>query len=438
MLHRSEVCGAALALILGLSACKTTTPQSPAPIESDDKPVSIIAPPPVEPQIPPPLTAPVDDNQNSHTPPATTSSDNQISTPPPSVASDIASIGSTLIAFSDYLPGWKMADLRPSLRAFARNCSIWEERDGQSALMVLKPEFGLYQDWQSLCANLPPAPYDASLSRWFFETYFLPANLVTAKRTEGLLTGYYEPEIDVRTKLDAEFSEPILAYPKEEQLKNQTRADIYRSQIDYTAHAYGRPIDVFFMQVQGSGRLRFPDGSVKRAAYGGNNSYKYKSIGRVLIARGEMTREEASKQAIENWMIKSGASAARALMNENKRYIYFALEDIDPSEGPKGSMRAPLTAMGSMAIDPKSRPYGAPVWLETTLPQFSGDYRGQTQSLLVIAQDSGNAIRGEGRGDLFFGSGDLAGELAGVMKHDVTMTHLLPRDLVLSQLGLRE
>jgi len=201
--------------------------------------------------------------------------------------------------------------------------------------------------------------------------------------------------------------------------------------------AYGRPIDVFFMQVQGSGRIRFADGRVKRAAYGGNNGRKYKSIGGVLIQKGELTREQASKQSIEDWMIKAGASAARNLMNENPRYIFFGLEDIQPGEGPNGSMRAPLTAMGSMAIDPKSWPYGVPVWLETTLPQYAGDYRGMPQSLLVITQDSGNAIKGSARGDLFFGSGNLAGELAGVMKHDVTMTHLLPRNLVAPQLGLR-
>lgn len=341
------------------------------------------------------------------------------------------------ITFSDYLPRWNQADLRPALMAFARNCPIWENRDSDKALKTSKPEFGIYAHWQDLCQRLPAAPYNEGLARWFFETYFLPANLLTSEPLEGLLTGYYEPEIEVRAHFDAEFSEPILAKPEQDDLRQKPRKDIYRNQVDYRVLAYGRPIDVFFMQIQGSGRIRFENGNIKRAAYGGNNGYKYKSIGGVLIQRQEVTREQASKQAIEDWMIRAGSTAARNLMNENPRYIYFALQDIKDGEGPDGSMRAPLTAMGSMAIDPVSRPYGVPVWLETTLPQFSGDYRGKPQSLLVIAQDTGNAIKGPARGDLFFGSGAEAGELAGVMKHDVTMTHLLPRTLVTSQLGLR-
>lgn len=341
------------------------------------------------------------------------------------------------IQFSDYLPGWETADLRASFAAFSRNCAVWDKKDSAQALMVTKPEFGQYRDWQVLCEALPSTFNDVQTAKWFFETYFLPSNLLSNEKLDGLLTGYYEPEINVRAKIDGEFSEPILERPDREDLRTQSRSNIYRSQVDYKALAYGRPIDVFFMQIQGSGRIRFADGTVKRAAYGGNNGYKYKSIGGVLINRGEMTREEASKQAIENWMSAAGSSAARQLMNENKRYIYFGLEDIDFGEGPKGSFGVPLTAMGSMAIDPKSRPYGVPVWLQTTLPQFSGDYVGSKQSLLVIAQDSGNAIKGDARGDLFFGSGDAAGELAGVMKHDVTMTHLLPRHLVLAALGVR-
>jgi len=420
-------------MALGVIGCNTTTPKSPLPpsppptasVPNDtEQPVAEVIPQN-------PNTDPVDQSPSSPIP-------LQDERPPlPPTSPSVSGTGNFQIAFSDYLAGWNESDLTPALAAFARNCPIWEARDPQAAIMTTKPEFGQYEHWQNLCSVLPAAPYSDGLARWFFENYFLPSNLLSTDRLDGLLTGYYEPEIDVRARLDAEFSEPILEKPNQDNLRKQTRADIYRNQVDYKALAYGRPIDVFFMQVQGSGRIRFADGTVKRAAYGGNNGYKYKSIGGVLIRRGEVTREQASKQAIEEWMIRSGNSAARNLMNENPRYIYFGLQDIEPGEGPSGSMRAPLTSMGSMAIDPKSRPYGVPVWLETTLPQFAGDYRGAPQSLLVIAQDSGNAIKGSARGDLFFGSGDVAGELAGVMKHDVTMTHLLPRSLVAPQLGLR-
>ena len=342
------------------------------------------------------------------------------------------------VSFSDYLPGWNEADLTDTLSAFSRNCSVWSGRKSEDALMESQPKFGLYRDWQILCDVMPSGPYDAKTAKAFFESYFLPENLLTNERSSGLLTGYYEPEIDVRATLDGEYSEPIIEQPEDDSLRKQARSDIYQNQVEYNVLAYGRQVDVFFMQVQGSGRIRFADGTVKRAAYGGNNGYKYKSIGSVLIKRGEMTREEASKQTIENWMTAAGSTAARALMNENKRYIYFGLEEVGVGEGPKGSLGVPLTAMASMAIDPKQRPYGIPIWLQTTLPQYSGDYEGEPQSLLVVAQDTGSAIKGEARGDLFFGSGQQAGELAGVMKHDVTMIHLLPRHLVLSELGVQK
>ena len=440
---RCGFCAVALPIIMaGLSACATTdSAQTSSPISQPISPSDVLGPQEAQvksPEVKPPLP-PSSQGSNIVT------EDNQViifprQAPQSSIVSAPAaprsvSIGSSSIAFADYLPGWDQTDLTPALTAFARNCPIWEKKEAGSDLMTGRPEFGQYQDWQSVCTTLPSAPYDAEFARWTFETYFLPAGLLDTEKEQGLLTGYYEPEIDVRMQPDAIFSEPILANPENDTLQNKPRDVVIKNQSQYSAHAYGRPIDVFFMQVQGSGRMRFEDGSVMRAAYGGHNSHKYKSIGGVLIARGEMTREQASKQSIEAWMNNAGPTKARALMNENPRYIYFTLETIDPTEGPKGSMRVPLTAMGSMAIDPKSRPYGVPVWLETTLPQFSGDYIGSPQSLLVIAQDSGSAIKGEARGDLFFGSGDVAGELAGVMKHDVTMRHLLPRALVLRQLN---
>ncbi len=425
----------------GLMACVTPgkqTPQdgvgSPVQVEVQTGPsvaeTESLSKPPHDPDRSNP------DGPQAVTPPVTPPLSTLPNSPPVQDAGRFAQ-SNFQVTFSDYLLGWNAADLRPALMAFARNCPLWEKQAPDRLLKTSKPEFGRYGFWQDMCGVLPPSPFDKDKARWFFETHFLPMNLLTAARLDGLLTGYYEPEIEVRARLNGEFSEPILAKPQEDKLKNKTRADIYRNQVDYAALAYGRPLDVFFMQVQGSGRIRFKDGRVKRAAYGGNNGRKYKSIGGVLIRRGELTREQASKQSIEEWMTASGSTAARSLMNENPRYIYFSLEDIEQGEGPKGSLGAPLTAMGSMAIDPKSRPYGVPIWLQTTLPQFAGDYNGRPENLLVIAQDSGNAIKGQGRGDLFFGSGALAGELAGVMKHDVTMIHLLPRRLVMAQMGFR-
>jgi membrane-bound lytic murein transglycosylase A len=183
---------------------------------------------------------------------------------------------------------------------------------------------------------------------------------------------------------------------------------------------------VFFLQIQGSGRLRYSNGRVLRAAYAANNGRPYQSIGAVLIRRGELTRDTASKQSIADWMQRSGPAATRALMNENRRYIYFTEQSIQPNEGPQGAMRVPLTAMGAIAVDPRYHPYGTLMWLETKLPKRAGDYKGERTGLLVTAQDTGSAIKGPLRADLFFGSGDDAGARAGVQKHRVKWTIFLP------------
>jgi len=116
-------------------------------------------------------------------------------------------------------------------------------------------------------------------------------------------------------------------------------------------------------------------------------------------------------------------------MNENPRYIYFTEQSIRPGEGPQGAMRVPLTAMGAIAVDPRYHPYGSLAWLETILPTQAGDYRGQATGILVAAQDTGSAIKGPLRADLFFGSGDDAGDRAGVQKHPVRWTILLPKHM---------
>jgi len=164
-----------------------------------------------------------------------------------------------------------------------------------------------------------------------------------------------------------------------------------------------------------------------RAAYAANNGQSYRSIGAVLVARGDMTLEQASKQAIADWMTRNGPAAARQLMNENPRYIYFTEQSIRAGEGPQGAMRVPLTGMGAIAVDPRYHPYGSLAWLNTTLPTQPGDFRGQPTGLLVTAQDTGGAIKGPLRADLFFGSGKDAGDRAGVQKHPVSWTILLPR-----------
>jgi membrane-bound lytic murein transglycosylase A len=308
-----------------------------------------------------------------------------------------------------------------------RGCETWSDAEDASYLNPNLPQYGTYGDWRLTCQSatvlqsVSPSPTDI---RQFFEGWFKPVSFSTPAAGEGLLTGYYEPDVEVRLSPSAEFSEPILAKPAD-----AAKLALPRAQVNaHTSRviAYGRPIDVFFLQIQGSGRLRYSNGRVLRAAYAANNGRPYQSIGAVLIRRGELTRDTASKQSIADWMQRSGPAATRALMNENRRYIYFTEQSIQPNEGPQGAMRVPLTAMGAIAVDPRYHPYGTLMWLETKLPKRAGDYKGERTGLLVTAQDTGSAIKGPLRADLFFGSGDDAGARAGVQKHRVKWTIFLP------------
>lgn len=324
------------------------------------------------------------------------------------------------------LSGWADADHAPALIAFQQSCKRLLKRPQETPLHRNQPKLGTHADWAMTCraADLATNPTP------FFESLFLPVTLPRPGRAgeAGLLTGYYEPEVDVRSVPDAVFSEPILTVPTDDAVRDLPRSKLNAKSASVIA--YGRPIEVFFLHIQGSGRLHFGDGRVVRAGYAANNGRKYRSIGRVLIDRGELTRNQSSKRNIEEWMDAAGPKAARALMNENPRYIFFSEQDIPDGQGPKGAMQVPLTAMGSIAVDPAHNPYGIPVFLNTRIPQEAGDFRGVATGLLVVTQDTGSAIKGPQRGDLFFGAGPNAGALAGVMKHPVRWTALVPRTLV--------
>lgn len=401
---------AAISVAILATAC-TTVPKGPAYPDPDvENPGLIIIAEP----LPTPPSAP----RVQTPPPAPTE-------PPPEPVIE-APMPSGFAA----LTHWSTHDPRPALAAFVRGCETWAKAEPEAPLNANLPQYGTYADWQMTCQSasvlqsVEPAAADA---RTFFESWFAPVTLTTPAAPEGLLTGYYEPEVDVSVQPTFEFSEPILAKPNSAEALALPRSKVNAR--TSRVIAYGKPIDVFFLQIQGSGRLKYRDGRILRAAYAANNGRPYRSIGGVLIRRGELTREQASKQSIADWMERSGPVAARALMNENSRYIYFTEQAILSGEGPQGAMRVPLTAMGAIAIDPRYHPYGSLFWLETTLPTEGGDYRGTPTGILVAAQDTGSAIKGPLRADLFFGSGDEAGDRAGVQKHPVRWTVLLPRGL---------
>lgn len=322
------------------------------------------------------------------------------------------------------LKHWQSNDPAPALEAFKKTCALWESKKEDAFLKPDKPEFGTFKDWKPACQAAKTVNTSRENAIAFFQAHFEPVLLSAAKDTKTLMTGYYIPEIEVRAHATPPFTEPILTKPKtlkEQNLpRNKIKADVSG------VLAYGQPVDVFFMQVQGSGRLRFKDGHVLRAAFDGHNSKPYVSIGKYMIQKGYLSKDKASKQDIENWFKNAGEKKTRDIINQNPRYVFFKGEKIDGPEAPRGAQGVPLTALGSLAIDNGFYPYGLPVWIETKIPQHVGDYVGKPTGLLLNAQDTGGAIKGEIRGDIFFGVGKHAGELAGVMKHEARWHMLLP------------
>jgi len=345
------------------------------------------------------------------------------------------------------LPGWTGTDARPALAAFVESCRRVEARPDHEPLARNAPYAGRTGDWREACleASMLAGRADADAARAFFERQFTPMRL----GARGRLTGYYEPYVEVREAPDTEFSMAIRGRPGDlltgdlgqfiaglEGQRIVGRAsdqsfEPYRPRAEIEALnlgvplAWGRPIDVFFLQIQGSGRLVYRDGGQARVRFAAHNGLPYVSIGRILIDRGELPSHGASKQDIERWLRQRGPDAWTALFNENPRYVFFSLDALnDPNEGPLGAQGAPLTPMASMAVDPAYHAWGAPVFVQAVLPG-APDWSG-----LVIAQDAGGAITGPARGDLFFGSGPEAGERAGRQNDPAAQwTILVPRAL---------
>lgn len=334
------------------------------------------------------------------------------------------------------LEGWQNHDATPALRAFGASCDAILRRPASQPLNPRAPHAGQAGDWHAVCneaLDLIARGMTADSARRFFEARFTPVSV----GGEGRLTGYYEPMVAARHYPDGEFSMAIRARPGLAPRGDMSQliagldadrfgdADEARPRVEIEAMnigvplAWGRPIDVFFMQIQGSGRLVFEDGSQRRAAFAAHNGHPYVSIGRILLDRGELPPGQASKQHIENWLLRNGPAAWTPLFNENPRYVFFDLQDItDPHSGPAGSQGVPLTPMGSLAVDPAFHAWGVPVFVR-------GDVSGHGMwGGLLIAQDAGGAITGPVRGDLFFGWGDEAGQTAG-RQNSLARWHLL-------------
>lgn len=334
---------------------------------------------------------------------------------------------------------WQDDSVSEAWTAFLQSCSTL---GGRSA-------------WRAVCndARAMPAPDDAS-ARAFFEQRFQPYQATQEDgKTDGLVTGYYEPLLKGDRQRSERARFPLYAAPDDlvtvelagvyPELKNlrlrgrlvgnrlvpyPTRGEIEAAAAGGNGNGFKGtplawaedPVELFFLQIQGSGRIELPDGSQLRVGYADQNGHPYQSIGKLLVERGELKLEQTSMQGIKAWGARHPDKLPQ-LLASNPSFVFFR-ELPNDLPGPLGALGVPLTGGRSIAVDPRFIPLGAPVFLATTQPNSP-----LPLNRLVLAQDAGSAIRGGVRADLFWGFGSEAGERAGRMKQRGRMWVLLPK-----------
>jgi membrane-bound lytic murein transglycosylase A len=331
------------------------------------------------------------------------------------------------VAF-DRLAGWADDRIAAALPAFLKSCARFLSKADEAPFGPIQSgvDFGQVADWRPLCrtAGLLPAGDDAAARR-FFETGFVPLAVADYGDHQGLFTGYFEIELNGSRHRRGRYQTRIYRRPPD--LGSGPRYS--RAQIEDGALA-GRgleflwvddPVDAFFLQIQGSGRVRLEDGRTIRLGYAGQNGLPYLPVGRLLVERGVMARDKLTMDSIRAWMREHPAAGA-ALRREDPSYVFFRQINGD---GPIGAERVVLTAERSLAVDRAYIPLGTPIWLEAD-EQFVPNERVRR---LVVAQDAGGAIKGPVRGDLFWGTGSAAGARAGEMDARGRYYLLLPRGL---------
>ena len=340
------------------------------------------------------------------------------------------------------LNGWSDDSQTLALGAFKRSCTRILKLNADDPLDKKNTSdfYGTAGDWFDACRAAAKVPAGDASARAYFESYFVPVR-VSDGSDAGLFTGYYEPEMRGSLTRHGVFQTPILSFPADfAEVRASggtlpTRAEIEdgikSGAIDADRLAIvwlEDPVDAFFLHVQGSGRVTLDNGRILRVAFAAKNQRPYTSIGKVLINQGAIPREEVSMQTIRAWL-KSHPDEVASLLRQNESYIFFKVINADDPLGPPGAEGVSLTPERSLAVDRSIHPTGSLFWLETTAPvPHTGDVQPFHQ--LMVAQDTGTAIRGVERGDVFWGPGADAFEIAGRMKEPGHLVALLPRGLV--------
>ena len=349
------------------------------------------------------------------------------------------------------LPGESRESISEAWPAFRRSCARLVKDQSVSRSAVAAPKTLLLAAEAALGQSHVSELDARSYFSQFFNIFRIRPRPGQNPYDHGFVTGYYEPEIEASEEHSSEFLEPVLGRPPD--LESDaivvgsftytssrfseghlapywSRAEIDQGKSPAAVVAWVRDaIELFMIQVQGSARLKFPDGKVMRLAYNGRNGHPYESIGRILVSEGHITLEQMSLNALKYWVRMAGQNpgeAGRALLHRNPSFVFFKLiPDVSPEDGPIGGEGVPLTKLRSLAVDRSIWAYGLPFWVSGNLPGEDGlnhDFQ-----RLMIAQDTGSAIIGAARGDVFYGSGDIAGQAAARVRHAVDMFVFLPK-----------
>ena len=352
----------------------------------------------------------------------------------------------TRTTFAD-LPGWQTDDHLAALKTFVKSCD-----------KVIKGIPGVPEDATSVAladacraAIALKSPTKAS-AKAFFEARFVP-NRIVHKDSCGLLTGYYEPVLKGSRTRQGPYQTPVYRRPpdllnvvaetqravKSDTLTHVRKTDAgttpyyTRAEIEQGALAnkglellyLADPVDVFFMHIQGSGRIHLTDGTTTRINYDGKNGHPYTSIGRYLTEKGMIDADKVSMQNLCKWL-RADPDRGQKVMWQNASFIFFRELKGNADAGPLGAVGVPLTPGRSLAVDPTYAPLGAPVYVSAPTLKPAGGKKGSSFNRLMVAQDVGSAIKGPERGDIYFGSGDNAGKVAGVTKHPGNFFVLVP------------
>jgi membrane-bound lytic murein transglycosylase A len=360
------------------------------------------------------------------------------------------------------LPGWAADNHAAAFDAFLASCAHMvarkrRDRGGAPARAVDAP-------LRKICAEaVAHGPAHAREARVFFERRFKPVRIAKLEEAEGFLTGYYEPVVAGSRQPSPEYTVPIYRRPDDlipgvrtaglgfankggafrrvadPKTKKETLVPYFdRGEIEDGA-LDGKdleicwlkdPVDAFFMQIQGSARVQLEDGAVLRLNYAAHNGHPYTPVGGILVRNGEVPREEMSMDRIRAWML-ANPDKGKELRRQNRSFVFFRIADLAAHEEAVGGQGIPLASGRSIAVDAKLHVYGTPFWIDAGLP-LGGETAKDPFRRLMIAQDTGSAIVGPARADIYFGAGEAAGSVAGRIKHPGTFVMLVPKELALN------